>query len=122
MPSKKPAGPPARVHVPWEKRPPRGVLWASGEVLGYHAVRPHYNYRYMLDIPAEPARLDEFRQVIQDYVMGKPAWPRTWWDYYRGRSLACPYRCSLDIKSCPVDVLVEELNRPRASRMKPPAP
>lgn len=121
MPPKTPAGPPARVHVPWQKRPPRGVLWAAGEVLGFHAVRPHYNYRHMLDIPAAPARMDEFRQVIRDNLDGR-AHHTSNFRYWRGRNVACPYRCALDSKSCPVDVLVEELNRPRTSPPRAPAP
>ena len=33
---------------------------------------------------------------------------------YLGRNVACPYRCALDSKTCAVDVLVEEINKPRA--------
>lgn len=116
----RPAPPPARVHVPWEKRPPRGVLWASGEMLTYHARRGHYS-NSLGEIPPAPARIDEFRQVIRDYL-DRRSHHTSNFGYWQGRNVACPYRCPLNSKSCPVDVLVEELNKPRVSRMKSPGP
>lgn len=106
--------PPARVFVPHGKKPPRGVLWADGEALLYHAARARYSRALGCDVPAEPARLGEFRQVIRDYVQGRCL--AGGWDYYKGRRIACPYRCSLDSATCPVDVLVEEINKPRPVR------
>lgn len=105
---------PARVFVPYGKKPPRGVLWAKCEALLYHATRAHYSRMLGRDMPAEPARIDEFRQVIRDYVQGKCM--TGGWDYYKGRRLACPYRCAIDSTSCPVDVLVEEINKPKPAR------
>lgn len=105
---------PARVFVPHGKKPPRGVLWANCEALLYHATRGHYSRMLGQDVPAEPARLDEFRQVIRNYVQGKCL--TGGWVYYKGRRLACPYRCAIDSTTCPVDVLVEEINKPRPAR------
>jgi hypothetical protein len=102
---------PSRVFVPFQKRPPRGVIWAGAAVLVYHAKKRHYSRMLGSDVPAEPARLEELRQVIRDYVAGRAH--TGGWDYYRGRHVACPYRCTADSSNCPVDVLVQEINRPR---------
>lgn len=105
---------PARGFVPHGKKPPRSVLWGNCEALLYHATRAHYSRMLGRDMPAEPDRLDEFRQVIRDYVQGKCL--TGGWDYYKGRRLACPYRCAIDRTTCPVDVLVDEINKPRPAR------
>lgn len=100
---------PHRVDVPFDKRPPRGVLWAQSAVC-YHAARPHYNRSLGMDIPAAPAALDELRASIRAELSGCHTGHN--WLYYRGRNLACPYRCALDSNCCPVDVLIEEVNKP----------
>jgi hypothetical protein len=107
------AKPPHRVDVPFGKRPPKGVLWAGGELLLYHAQRRHYSRLLGCEVGPEPARLEEFRELVRGYVSGRGDMTGGW-DYYRGRNVACPYRCALDSKTCPVDVLVEEINKPRA--------
>lgn len=95
---------PKRVHVPRGKRPPKGVLWASG-VVTYHAhtAGPMSMFAGM----RTPARLEQLRDDISDrkqrILLGL--------DYYKGRDLACPYRCPLDSKECPVDVLIEMINK-----------
>lgn len=106
---------PARVFVPYGSKPPRGVLWVDSVALLYHATRAHYSRTLGRDMPAESARLDEFRQVIRDYVQGKCL--AGGWGYYKGRRLACPYRCSIDSTTCPVDVLIEEINKPTGTPM-----
>ena len=106
------AKPPHRVDVPFGKRPPKGVLWAGGELLLYHAQRRHYSRLLGCEVGPEPARLEEFRELVRGYVSGRGDMTGGW-DYYRGRNVACPYRCALDSKTCPVDVLVEEINKPR---------
>lgn len=89
---------------------PRRVLWFDGLALDYHVHRAHFSRMLGRDVEAEPARLDEFRaQVRQELGMTGG----TWWGYYRGRQLACPYRRALDSTTCPVDVLIEEVNSPR---------
>ncbi|MFT3819853.1 MAG: hypothetical protein QM750_19945 [Rubrivivax sp.] len=100
---------PRRVHVPFGKRPPKGVIWAAAAV-PYHAARPHFNRSLGVACEQEPAKLDEIRQAVRDYVSRRNL-SGEWW-YYRGRTLACPFRCALDSKCCPVDVLIEEINRP----------
>ena len=102
---------PHRVDVPFGKRPPKGVLWAGGELLLYHAQRRRYSHLLGCEIGPEPARMEEFREVVRRYASGRGM--TGGWDYYRGRNVACPYRCPLDSKTCPVDVLVEEINKPR---------
>ncbi len=102
----------SRVFVPFGCKPPRGVLWVDGVALVYHARAAGYSRTLGVDMPAEPARMDEFRQIIRDYVAGKRV-TGGWWGYYKGRRLACPYRCALDSTECPVDVLIEEINKPR---------
>ena len=102
------AKPPHQVDVPFGKRPPKGVLWAGGELLLYHAQRRHYSRLLGCEVGPEPARLEEFRELVRGYVSGRGDMTGGW-DYYRGRNVACPYRCALDSKTCPVDVLVEEI-------------
>lgn len=102
---------PHRVDVPYGKRPPKGVLWADGELLLYHAQRRHYSRLLGCEVGPEPARMEEFRELVRRYVSGSHM--TGGWDYYRGRNVACPYRCPLDSKTCPVDVLIEEINKPR---------
>lgn len=102
----KPKLPPHRVDVPFGKRPPKGVLWAGGVLLLYHAQRRYFSRLLDREIGPEPARMEEFREEVRSYSGMK-------WDYYRGRNVACPYRCPLDSKNCPVDVLIEEINKPR---------
>lgn len=108
----RPPEPPKRVFVPYGSKPPRGVLWVSDSALLYHAQRA-YESRSLGPVAAQPARMEEFRERIQAYVRGRHD---DWWDYYRGRNLACPYRCPLGSATCPVDVLVNELNKPRPPR------
>ncbi|EWS66495.1 hypothetical protein Y695_00186 [Hydrogenophaga sp. T4] len=55
--------------------------------------------------------MEEFREVVRSYVRGSGQ--TGGWGYYRGRNVACPYRCPLDSKNCLVDVLIEEINKPR---------
>ena len=110
---------PRRVHVPPDKKPPRGVLWVDGVALDYHAHRAHYSRMLSRDVGAEPARLDEFRELVRRELGTAGG---TWWGYYRGRQLACPYRCALDSTTCPVDVIVEEVNRPRRPAPFPATP
>ena len=112
------AKPPHRVDVPFGKRPPKGVLWAGGELLLYHAQRRHYSRLLGCEVGPEPARLEEFRELVRGYVSGRGDMTGGW-DYYRGRNVACPYRCALDSKTCPVDVLVEEINRGHQRPRKP---
>lgn len=102
---------PQRVFVDFGKRPPRGVLWGEAAV-GFHATRRHYSRFLGAEVGPEPARLDELREIIRTYLTGRHTGDN--WGYYRGRNLACPYRCPLDSPNCPVDVLVEEINRPSA--------
>ncbi|MBX3634036.1 MAG: hypothetical protein KF683_01335 [Rubrivivax sp.] len=99
---------PKRVFVPRGKKPPRGVLWASGEVLRFHA-RPARLVRSGLgefQEPAANADLAGARELLQ-----RDRFAALW--YFKGRNLACPYRCPLDSKTCPVDVLLELANRER---------
>ena len=100
---------PRRVFVSFGKRPPRGVMWASG-VTDYHARGKRFSRMLGAELDAKPARLDELREQLRAYLGGRRADED--WGYYRGRRLACPYRCHLAGKLCPVDVLVEEINKP----------
>lgn len=110
MPAARPTSIPARVFVPFGKKPPRGVLWANCEALLYHAKPAHFSRALGCDVPAEPARMAEFRQLVRDYVQGKCL--TGGWSYDKGRRLACPYRCAIDSLTCPVDALIEEINKP----------
>lgn len=104
---------PERVFVSAGRRPPRGVLWATGAAR-FHAQRGgHWRGDIMGARPVDdhrPAQLDELRQAIRAYLGGRYA--GTDWSYYRGRRLTCPYRCALGSPDCPVDVLLVEINRP----------
>lgn len=123
MPS---TSPPERVFGPAGQRPPRGVPWATGAAR-FHAQRGgHQRGDTILGAgpvnDPRPAQLDELRQAIHAYLGGHYA--GTDWSYYRGRRLACPYRCALGSRDCPVDVLLVEINRPikRPSARPPAAP
>ena len=108
MPTKSPlTSTPSRVDVPWEKRPPRGVLWASGPKLDFHAYPERYVRSMGRVMPPLPARLDEFRALLEA-ELGRSGQTQNW-KYYACRRLACPFRCPLDSTSCPVDVLIEVL-------------
>ena len=69
------AKPPHRVDVPFGKRPPKGVLWAGGELLLYHAQRRHYSRLLGCEVGPEPARLEEFRELVRGYVSGRGDMP-----------------------------------------------
>jgi hypothetical protein len=114
--------PPKRVFVSAGQRAPRGVLWATGAAR-FHAQRGGHRRGDILgagpvDDP-RPAQLDELRQAIRAYLGGRCA--GTDWSYYRGRRLACPYRCALGSLDCPVDVLLVEINRPIAQPTNRPS-
>lgn len=111
MPAKKPPQAPHRVDVAFGERLPRGVIWGSAAV-GFHAVRPHYSRSLGVEVSAAPAALEELRASIRSELDGTRTDHN--WLYYRGRVLACPFRCTLDSATCPVDVLVEEVNKPSA--------
>lgn len=99
---------PKRVFVPRGKKPPRGVLWASGEVLRFHARAARLVRSGIGEFqePAADADLAGAREVLQ-----RDRSAALW--YFKGRNLACPYRCPLDSNTCPVDVLLEVANRER---------
>ncbi len=119
MPTKSPlTSTPCRVHVPWEKRPPRGVLWASGAVLDFHAYPERYVRSMGRVMPPRPARLEEFRDLVLG-ELGRSQQTNNW-RYYACRRLACPFRCALDSATCPVDVLIEVLATRYRLRSAPP--
>jgi hypothetical protein len=119
MPTKSPlTSTPCRVDVPWGKRPPRGVLWASGPLLDFHAYPERYVRSMGRVMPPRPARLDEFRALVLG-ELGRLGQTQNW-SYYACRRLACPFRCALDSTSCPVDVLIELLSKRYRLRVAPP--
>jgi hypothetical protein len=90
-------------------------------VTGYHKSRTTLHAQVAHAQPDEviPARLDDLRLDLDDYLARRfqrvPAYEN--FEYYRGRDLACPYRCPLDCADYPVDVLIEAINRPRVAKV-----
>ena len=63
---------PRRVFVSFGKRPPRGVIWASG-VTDYHARGKRFSRMLGAELDAKPARRDELREQLRAYLGGRRA-------------------------------------------------
>jgi len=95
-------------------RPTRGQRGLpDSDVLGYRARRTSLWSIVRHGVPDEcaPARLGEPLQDIADYRAHRGPAARMNFNYYRGRDVSGRYRCGLVCKECPVDVLIEEINK-----------